>query len=611
MPCPPRRQRACPRAPRGWPCWRHGCCMAWCWAGRCWASTPRFGFAPALSMTAWLVLTVYAVERELFPQLQARWALAGLGAAAVLLALVFPGTPLHVSASPWLPLHWALGIACYGLFAVAVVHAWLMTPRGKADPPGLRPACRPAAAHAGAPHFPLRRRRLRAAVGHACWPAWLFGDTFYGPGRGWRWDHKTVFSVLAWLVFAGAAAGPRALRLARPQGGARAVCGRAAAAAGLRRVALRARSGAGAHGMKFLVLIAVLVVVSLLWRSKQRRAQGRRRGAPPRRRRCRRTWCAARSARCTCRAPTRCPRATGCSIAAPSTAKSARGMMAGPPSIAPWAELAADLSTDAAAGLGLRAAVARFRDGPRRDRRRRCFCCWSGAHARAAAAGQPLAGRRCARPTWGPRWRCGCSSMPLPPGRLSIRNGSPPSASTCWRFRRCSSCRPAASTTRRCSPCRCSWRRCWARCCWRFGTAAAVTLLLLTEAWLLGLQLPADSAPRLLQAALTGAGYFALAFLANQLAARLAREEQTARRSQKAARMQAQVNELVIETLADGVLVVDPRGEVLAANPAARLLLGCGEAAQARPFAPAGAAGVAAADGTGADHFRAARRAGR
>src|SRR6476620_5017486 len=25
--------------------------------------TPRFGFAPALSVTAWLVLTVYAVER--------------------------------------------------------------------------------------------------------------------------------------------------------------------------------------------------------------------------------------------------------------------------------------------------------------------------------------------------------------------------------------------------------------------------------------------------------------------------------------------------------------------------------------------------------------------
>jgi ABC-type uncharacterized transport system permease subunit len=72
---------------------------------------PRFGFAPALSITAWLVLTVYAVESRLYPQLRVRRVLAALGALAVLLALLFPGSPLHVSASPWLPLHLALGIA--------------------------------------------------------------------------------------------------------------------------------------------------------------------------------------------------------------------------------------------------------------------------------------------------------------------------------------------------------------------------------------------------------------------------------------------------------------------------------------------------------------------
>jgi ABC-type uncharacterized transport system permease subunit len=32
---------------------------------------------------------------------------------------------------------------------------------------------------------------------------WWFGDVLYGPGKAWRWDHKTVFSVLAWLTFAG------------------------------------------------------------------------------------------------------------------------------------------------------------------------------------------------------------------------------------------------------------------------------------------------------------------------------------------------------------------------------------------------------------------------
>ena len=31
----------------------------------------------------------------------------------------------------------------------------------------------------------------------------LFGETLYGPAaRNWKWDHKTVFSVLAWIAFA-------------------------------------------------------------------------------------------------------------------------------------------------------------------------------------------------------------------------------------------------------------------------------------------------------------------------------------------------------------------------------------------------------------------------
>lgn len=166
------------------------------------ADTPRFGFAPALSVTAWLVLTVYAVESRLFPQMKARWALAGLGAAAVLLALLFPGQPLHVSASPWLPLHLALGIASYGLFGAAVVHAWLMTRSEKQ----FRLAAEP---QAGIPLLTLERLTFRfVSAGFVLLSATLlagalFGETLYGAaGRSWKWDHKTIFSVLAWLTFA-------------------------------------------------------------------------------------------------------------------------------------------------------------------------------------------------------------------------------------------------------------------------------------------------------------------------------------------------------------------------------------------------------------------------
>ena len=49
--------------------------------------------------------------------------------------------------------------------------------------------------------------------------------------------------------------------------------------------------------------------------------------------------------------------------------------------------------------------------------------------------------------------------------------------------------------------------------------------------------------------------------------------------------MQAQVNELVIETLSDGVLVVDARGQRARRQPGRAALLGCGDARLAPPFA--------------------------
>ena len=106
------------------------------------------------------------------------------------------------------------------------------------------------------------------------------------------------------------------------------------------------------------------------------------------------------------------------------------------------------------------------------------------------------------------------------------------------------------------------------------ATAAGVTLLLLGESVGTYLRGPGDAAPYFVQNALSGTGYFVIAFLANQLATRLASEAQRARQSQLAANIQRQVNELVIESLADGILIVDNGGVVRAANPAARDLLG-------------------------------------
>jgi len=163
----------------------------------------RFGFAPALSATLWLVLAVYSVESRWLPLPGVRRTLSGLGMVAVALAVAFPGEFRPQAASNWAPLHWALGIASYGLFGAAVLHAAMLDNaerqmRLKSQGGG------------GMPLLRLERLTFQfVTAGFALLSATLLlGWWFASP---WRWDHKTVFSMLAWVVFAGLLAGRQTL----------------------------------------------------------------------------------------------------------------------------------------------------------------------------------------------------------------------------------------------------------------------------------------------------------------------------------------------------------------------------------------------------------------
>ena len=161
----------------------------------------RFGFAPALSMTTWLVLTVYLVESRFLPLHSVRRVLVWLAALAVLLAWTFPGESRPTAASPWAPLHWVLGLASYGLFGVAVLHAALMNRaearlRRKETTPG------------GLPLLQLERLTFQfvaagvSVLSLAILLGWWFTPT-------WKWDHKNLLAVLGWLVLTGLLVGRR------------------------------------------------------------------------------------------------------------------------------------------------------------------------------------------------------------------------------------------------------------------------------------------------------------------------------------------------------------------------------------------------------------------
>lgn len=165
----------------------------------------RFGFAPALSATAWLVVAVYAIESRFVPLAGVRRGLAVLGMVTIVLMLLFPGEAhLHPTA-PWAPLHWLIGIASYGLFGAAVLHAHLLNRAERALRPGNGSVAPP---RPGLPLLKLEALTFRfvSAGFLALTAAIVLGALVSGP---WRWDHKTVFSLLAWGVFAGLVLGRR------------------------------------------------------------------------------------------------------------------------------------------------------------------------------------------------------------------------------------------------------------------------------------------------------------------------------------------------------------------------------------------------------------------
>lgn len=166
----------------------------------------RFGFAPALSVTLWLVLAVYLLESRFMPMDSSRRTLALLGAGAVLLAWLYPGEFRNAAMSRWIPLHWVLGIASYGLFGTAVLHATLLN-RADRQMRLKRPST--PTVTLGMPLLRLERLTFRFVEAGfvTLTAAVVLGWWFASP---WRWDHKTVFSLLGWLVFAGLVGGRRA-----------------------------------------------------------------------------------------------------------------------------------------------------------------------------------------------------------------------------------------------------------------------------------------------------------------------------------------------------------------------------------------------------------------
>jgi ABC-type uncharacterized transport system permease subunit len=166
-------------------------------------NTMRFGFAVALSLILWLAIALYWIE-SFYARMEGLQMLGlPLAAVCVLLPAALPGQHLLANAdSPAFRAHFLMAMLAYSLFTLAALHAVLMAVaekrlhRGRLTPlfAGLPPLLTMEALLFRLIHVAFALLTLTLISGVA------FSETLFG--KALPFNHKTVFAILSWLIFA-------------------------------------------------------------------------------------------------------------------------------------------------------------------------------------------------------------------------------------------------------------------------------------------------------------------------------------------------------------------------------------------------------------------------
>ncbi len=171
-----------------------------------------FGFAQALSMMSWIGVTFFWFESWYLPMRGLRAMVLFAAGICSLLPVIFPGYVLSARAihDPWFRAHFIVANIAYGLLSLAALHAILMHWQD-------RHLHMPTHDKANS-FFAKWGQRLPSlmsmenilfriiVVGFALLTLTVFSGLFFSQtlfGRALFWDHKTVFGILSWFMFAG------------------------------------------------------------------------------------------------------------------------------------------------------------------------------------------------------------------------------------------------------------------------------------------------------------------------------------------------------------------------------------------------------------------------
>ena len=171
-----------------------------------------FGFAQDLSLIAWVGLAFYWFQSWFLPISSLRWLAVLFALVCSLLPSLFPGvliSPKAVS-DPWFKGHFIVATISVGLLSLAAMHAMLMSVQDRALHRQLAIVPDSRVAHWLEDLPPLMTMESLlfnllyvgfALLSLTVFSGLLFSQTLFG--KPLVFDHKTIFALVSWFLFAG------------------------------------------------------------------------------------------------------------------------------------------------------------------------------------------------------------------------------------------------------------------------------------------------------------------------------------------------------------------------------------------------------------------------
>lgn len=170
----------------------------------------RLGFAVMLSATLWITVAAYWVENRKFTVDGFRLLVLPTAAVVVILPVLFPGSlvPL-VGKSPLFSWHIVLSTLAYSSLTIAAFHAVLMAIQESRlhvlPAAGMRRSWFAAAIDRLPALLTMERVLFRLiGFGFALLTLTVISGVFFSEelfGKAFKWEHKTIFTMLSWILF--------------------------------------------------------------------------------------------------------------------------------------------------------------------------------------------------------------------------------------------------------------------------------------------------------------------------------------------------------------------------------------------------------------------------